>query len=85
MALRASRDAALARPRRLKGDVGEREGLVYTALEPEKLSDPSLAFDKELIELVWDTATALGRENYSLLDLHVRRDLASTSSRSSTS
>ncbi len=71
-----ARDAALARPRRLKGDVGEREGLVYTALEAERLSDPSVGFDRELVELVWDTATALDREDYSLLDLHVRRDLS---------
>ena len=71
-----ARDAVLARPRRRTGDVQEREGLVYTALEAGKLSDPSLAFDRELIELVWDTATALEREDYSLLDLHVRRDLS---------
>ena len=71
-----ARDAVLVRPRRRAGDVQEREGLVYTALEAERLSDPSLAFDRELIELVWDTATALGREDYSLLDLHVRRDLS---------
>jgi DNA-directed RNA polymerase specialized sigma24 family protein len=70
-----ARDAVLARPRRRTGDV-EREGLVYTDLEAERLSDPSLAFDRELIELVWDTATALAREDYSLLDLHVRRDLS---------
>jgi hypothetical protein len=56
--------------------VQEREGLVYTALEAERLSDASLAFDKELIELVWETATALGCVDYSLLDLHVRRDLS---------
>src|SRR6185437_1445349 len=67
-----ARDAVLRRPRRRAGSVHEREGLVYTALEAERLSDPSLAFDRELIELVWDTATALGREDYSLLDLHVR-------------
>lgn len=71
-----ARDAVLRRPRRRAGSVHEREGLVYTALEAERLSDPSLAFDRELIELVWDTATALGREDYSLLDLHVRRDLS---------
>ena len=71
-----ARDAVLARPRRRVGDVQEREGLVYTALEAERLSDPSLVFDRELIELVWDTATALGREDYSLLDLHLRRDLS---------
>src|SRR3954447_10593238 len=71
-----ARNAFLARPRRRAGEVQEREGLVYTALEAERLSDPSLAFDRELIELVWDTATALGREDYSLLDLHVRRDFS---------
>jgi DNA-directed RNA polymerase specialized sigma24 family protein len=71
-----ARDAVLRRPRRRTGNVQEREGLVYTALEAERLSDPSLAFDRELIELVWDTATALGREDYSLLDLHLRRDLS---------
>ena len=71
-----ARDAVLRRPRRRTGDVQEREGLVYTALDAERLSDPSLAFDRELIELVWDTATALEREDYSLLDLHVRRDLS---------
>ena len=54
-----ARDAVLARPRRRRGDVQEREGLVYTALEAERLSDPLLTFDRELIELVWDTATAL--------------------------
>jgi DNA-directed RNA polymerase specialized sigma24 family protein len=71
-----ARDAVLRRPQRRAGDVQEREGLVYTGLEAERLSDPSLAFDKKLIELVWDTATTLGREDYSLLDLHVRRDLS---------
>jgi DNA-directed RNA polymerase specialized sigma24 family protein len=71
-----TRDAAIARPRLRRGDVGEREGLVYTALDADRLSDPSLAFDTELIELVWDTATALDRKDYSLLDLHVRRDLS---------
>jgi len=71
-----ARDAVLARPRRRRGDVQEREGLVYTALEAERLSDPLLTFDRELIELVWDTATALEREDYSLLDLHVRRELS---------
>lgn len=71
-----ARDAVLRRPRRRTGNVQEREGLVYTALEGERLSDPSLAFDRELIELIWDTATALGREDYSLLDLHLRRDLS---------
>jgi hypothetical protein len=70
-----ARDAVLRRPRRQTGNVQEREGLVYTALEAERLSDPSLAFDMGLTELVWDTATALKREDYSLVDLHVRRDL----------
>lgn len=69
-------DAVRSRPRRRAGDVQEREALVYTTLEAERLSDPSLAFDRELVELVWDTVTALEREDYCLLDLHVRRDLS---------
>jgi DNA-directed RNA polymerase specialized sigma24 family protein len=71
-----ARDAVLARPRRRTQDLQEREGLVYTALEAGRLCDPWLAFHRELIELVWDTATALECVDYSLLDLHVRRDLS---------
>jgi DNA-directed RNA polymerase specialized sigma24 family protein len=73
------RDAALARPaakRRLPAVVVEREALEYTQVDTSRLSDPSIAFDKELIELVWDAAAALDRDGYSLLDLHLRHDLS---------
>ncbi|MGZ8629315.1 MAG: RNA polymerase sigma factor, partial [Actinomycetota bacterium] len=39
-------------------------------------SDPvAVAQDREVAELVWTSAAALGPQEYSLLDLHVRRDL----------
>jgi DNA-directed RNA polymerase specialized sigma24 family protein len=73
------RDAALAKraaKRRPPEFVVEREALEYTQVDTNRLSDPGIAFDKELIELVWDTAAALDREEYSLLDLHLRHDLS---------
>lgn len=73
------RDAALARPtakRRPLAVVVEREALEYTQVDTGRLSDPGIAFDKELIELVWDAAAALDRDGYSLLDLHLRQDLS---------
>ena len=54
----------------------EREALEYTQVDTSRLSDPGIAFDKELIELVWDAAAALDRDGYSLLDLHLRHDLS---------
>lgn len=53
----------------------DREGLVFTRVEAGRLSDPSAGFDQELIELVWDSTAVLSPEEYSLLDLHIRRDL----------
>jgi DNA-directed RNA polymerase specialized sigma24 family protein len=73
------RDAALARRaarRKPPTLVVEREALDYTQVDTSRLSDPSIAFDKELIELVWDAAAALDRDGYSLLDLHLRHDLS---------
>jgi DNA-directed RNA polymerase specialized sigma24 family protein len=73
------RDAALARPttkRRPPAVVVEREALEYTQVDTSRLSDPGIAFDKELVELVWDAAAALDGEGYSLLDLHLRHDLS---------
>ena len=73
------RDAALARPaarRRPLTVVVEREALEYTQVDTSRLSDPAIAFDKELVELVWDAAAALERDGYSLLDLHLRHDLS---------
>jgi predicted DNA-binding protein YlxM (UPF0122 family) len=56
--------------------VVEREAVEYTQVDTSRLSDPSIAFDKELVELVWDAAAALDRDGYSLLDLHLRHDLS---------
>ena len=73
------RDAALARAvakRRPAQVLVEREALEYTQVDTSRLSDPSIAFDKELIELVWDAAAVLDRDGYSLLDLHLRHDLS---------
>lgn len=71
-ALAALRERARTRPAALP----EREGLDFTQVDAERLSDPSaVLFDKELIELVWDSAATLSPEEYSVLDLHIRRDL----------
>lgn len=73
------RDAALALSapkRRPPARVVEREALEYTQVDTSRLSDPGIAFDKDLVELVWDAAAALDRDRYSLLDLHLRHDLS---------
>jgi DNA-directed RNA polymerase specialized sigma24 family protein len=71
-----ARNSVLSCPVKRRSASGDREGLVYTQVDPERLSDPSVGFDKNLMELVWDAASALDRDDYSLLDLHVRRDLS---------
>jgi DNA-directed RNA polymerase specialized sigma24 family protein len=71
-----AREAALSFPAKRRPAARDREALDYTQVECQRLSDPSCGFDKDLMELVWDTAVALDREDYSLLDLHVRRDLS---------
>ena len=54
-----------------------RAGLDFTQIDPDRLPDASqVASDKELVELVWDTAAALNAEHYALLDLHVRHGLS---------
>jgi DNA-directed RNA polymerase specialized sigma24 family protein len=71
-ALDALHDRARARP----ADLPEREGHQFTQMDAQRLSDPSaVLFDRELIELVWDSAAALTPDEYSLLDLHIRHDL----------
>jgi DNA-directed RNA polymerase specialized sigma24 family protein len=71
------RDVALESPPAKRRPVGaNREGFDYTKVDPRRLSDSTVGFDRDLIELVWDAATTLDREEYSLLDLHVRRDLS---------
>jgi DNA-directed RNA polymerase specialized sigma24 family protein len=53
----------------------EREGMNFTKLDVDRLADPStVLFDYELVELVWDSVAALTADDYSLLDLHLRRD-----------
>ena len=71
-----AREAALSFPAKRRPAARDREALDYTQVECKRLSDPSCGFDKDLMELVWDTVVALDREDYSLLDLHVRRDLS---------
>jgi DNA-directed RNA polymerase specialized sigma24 family protein len=71
-----ARDSALSCPAKRRSATGDREGLDYTRVDAGRLSDPSVGFDKNLLELVWDAASALDRDDYSLLDLHVRRDLS---------
>jgi DNA-directed RNA polymerase specialized sigma24 family protein len=71
-----ARDSALNCPAKRGSAVGDREGLDYTQVDADRLSDPSAGFDNELMEIVWDATAAFNRDDYSLLDLHVRRDLS---------
>jgi DNA-directed RNA polymerase specialized sigma24 family protein len=71
-----ARDSALSIPTRRRSAAGEREAFDYTQVDPERLSDPSVGFDKKLMEVVWDAATGFYGDDYSLLDLHVRRDMS---------
>jgi DNA-directed RNA polymerase specialized sigma24 family protein len=71
-----ARESALNRPTRRRSAAAEREAFDYTQVDPERLSDPSVAFDKELMEVVWDAATGFYGDDYSLLDLHIRRDMS---------
>jgi len=54
----------------------EREALNFTRVVGERVPDASVLFDRELVELVWDTAASLPLEEYSLLALEVRHDLS---------
>jgi DNA-directed RNA polymerase specialized sigma24 family protein len=54
----------------------EREALDFTQVDADRLPNASVVFDKELVELVWDAAAALPPEDYSVLVLHVRHELA---------
>src|SRR4051794_7615505 len=50
------------------------EPLVYAQVDPSRLSDPqAVAEDNEMVELVWSSAAALNADEYSLLDMHLRR------------
>jgi DNA-directed RNA polymerase specialized sigma24 family protein len=71
-----ARAAAVARPHRRRAASAEREGFDYTRVDSNRLPDPTAAFDRELIELVWDEVRTYERDDYTLLDLHLRRDLS---------
>jgi DNA-directed RNA polymerase specialized sigma24 family protein len=72
----SARDTTLDFPAKRRSAAVDREGLDYTRIDADRLSDPSAGFDKGLMELVWDEAAALDRDDYSLLDLHLRRDMS---------
>ena len=49
----------------------------YTEIDASRPNDPQAAAeDKELVELVWNSAAALSPKEYSLLDLHLRKGLS---------
>jgi DNA-directed RNA polymerase specialized sigma24 family protein len=54
----------------------EREAVHFTRVDGNRMPDAAAVFDHALAELVWDTAAALPREDYSLLALHVRHGLS---------
>jgi DNA-directed RNA polymerase specialized sigma24 family protein len=66
---------ALRYRRDRNGDV--REGLRFTGVDGNRVPDAVVVFDHELLELVWDVAASLSREDYSLLALHARHGLSS--------
>jgi RNA polymerase sigma factor (sigma-70 family) len=55
---------------------GAEEDPIYAVVDESRLSDPSIvAHDQELVDLVWESASALSPQEYSLLDLHLRQGL----------
>jgi RNA polymerase sigma factor (sigma-70 family) len=58
------------------GRRGEEGGFPFAVVDPSRFSDPeAVVQDRELVELVWDSASALNAQEYALLDLHLRRGL----------
>jgi RNA polymerase sigma-70 factor (ECF subfamily) len=58
------------------GGRGEEGGFPFAVVDPSRFSDPeAVVQDRELVELVWDSASALNPQEYALLDLHLRRGL----------
>ena len=54
----------------------DREPLHLTRVNGDRVPDATIVFDRALAELVWDAASTLSREDYSLFALHVRHDLS---------
>jgi RNA polymerase sigma-70 factor (ECF subfamily) len=58
------------------GGRGDDGGFPFAVVDPSRFSDPeAVVQDRELVELVWDSASALNPQEYALLDLHLRRGL----------
>ena len=73
----ASRTGALDALRYRRDRNGaDREPLHLTRLDGNRVPDAAIVFDQALAELVWEAASTLSREDYSLLALHVRHGLS---------
>lgn len=77
IARNAAIDEVRHRRRELPAQDEDDEGpSVFAHLAAGPRSDPvAVAQDRELVDLVWSSAAALSAQEYSLLDMHVRRDL----------
>ena len=52
----------------------EAEALVFAQVDSSRFANPeAVAGDRELVELVWSSASALTPQEYGLLDLHLRQ------------
>lgn len=73
----AARGRALTE-RRFRGrrNGADRDALDFTRIDADRVPNPSVVFDHEFVELVWDAAAALPPEEYSLLVLQVRHELS---------
>lgn len=73
-------DELRLRKRLVPAEEERAEGAVtfsYAELDSARLSQPEAVIrDKELVELVWNSAQALSPEDYALLDLHLRKGLS---------
>ncbi len=56
---------------------GREQSIVFDEIDTTRLSDPQRVLqDQEMVDLVWSSAAALNPREYSLLDLHLRKDLS---------
>jgi hypothetical protein len=66
----------LKRSTRRDRNGADREPLHLTGVDGDRVPDAAIVFDRALAELVWVAASALSRDDYSLLARHVRHDLS---------
>ncbi len=67
----------LRRRRRLVSAPSEEDTPLLTEIDLDRWADPELVLrDRELVEMVWSAAQALSRDEYTLLDLHLRQELS---------